>query len=188
MLLKTFHPAVRLAIGKVVLVVGIAVRRVIFDVAGGGVVLVERGQVVCRVGQGDPRRSSAVVVEDLVSAAQLQRQSKKTSASPPRAQQVAALLGPNMRRTATIEFIEELPGPKAGPCTSRSDPRAETASPSWRARSARPPVGPAWTRRLTVTKALDTVPKAVNRPAPGRAQSLNVVEGVAAVPRPGRRA
>ena len=56
MLLGTFHPAIRLAIGVVVLVVGVAVHKVIFDVAGAAVILVGAGQWLYRIRQGGPRR------------------------------------------------------------------------------------------------------------------------------------
>ena len=49
MLLGTVHPAIRIALGVVVLVIGVAVHRVIFDVAGAVVVLIGAAQWLYRL-------------------------------------------------------------------------------------------------------------------------------------------
>jgi hypothetical protein len=49
MLLGTVHPAIRIALGVVVLVIGVAVQRVIFDVAGAAVVLIGAAQWLYRM-------------------------------------------------------------------------------------------------------------------------------------------
>jgi hypothetical protein len=50
------HPAIRIAIGVVVLVIGVAVHRVIVDVAGVAVVLIGAAQWLYRVRRpGSPR-------------------------------------------------------------------------------------------------------------------------------------
>ena len=48
MLLGTVHPAIRIALGVVVLVIGVAMHRVIFDVAGAAVVLIGAAQWLYR--------------------------------------------------------------------------------------------------------------------------------------------
>jgi hypothetical protein len=48
MLLGTVHPAIRIAIGLVVLVVGVTLRKVLFDVAGAVVMAVGAGQWLYR--------------------------------------------------------------------------------------------------------------------------------------------
>jgi len=49
MLLGSVHPAIRIALGVVVLGIGVAVHRVIFDVAGAAVVLIGAGQWLYRL-------------------------------------------------------------------------------------------------------------------------------------------
>jgi hypothetical protein len=46
MLLGAVHPAIRIALGVVVLVIGVAVHKVIFDVAGAVVVLIGVAQLL----------------------------------------------------------------------------------------------------------------------------------------------
>ena len=56
MLLGTVHPAIRIALGVVVLVIGVAVHRVIFDVAGAAVVLIGAAQWLYRMRRPGVRR------------------------------------------------------------------------------------------------------------------------------------
>jgi hypothetical protein len=56
MLLGTVHPAIRIALGLVVLVIGVAVHKLIFDVAGAVVVLIGAAQWLYRLRRpGAPR-------------------------------------------------------------------------------------------------------------------------------------
>ena len=48
MLLGTLHPAIRLVVGVVVVVIGVAVHKVIFDVIGGAVVAISAFQWLTR--------------------------------------------------------------------------------------------------------------------------------------------
>jgi hypothetical protein len=48
MLLGTVHPAIRLAVGVVVVVVGVTVHKVFLDVIGGAVVVISAGQWLTR--------------------------------------------------------------------------------------------------------------------------------------------
>jgi hypothetical protein len=54
MLLGTVHPAIRIALGVAVLIVGVAVHKVIFDIAGAVVVLIGAAQWLHR--QRAPRQ------------------------------------------------------------------------------------------------------------------------------------
>ena len=54
MLLGTVHPAIRIALGVLVLVIGMAVHKVVLDVAGAVVVLICAAQLLYRM-----RRSGA---------------------------------------------------------------------------------------------------------------------------------
>jgi hypothetical protein len=56
MLLGAVHPAIRIALGVVVLVIGVAVHKVIFDVAGAVVVLIGAGQWLYRTRRPGARR------------------------------------------------------------------------------------------------------------------------------------
>lgn len=56
MLIGIVNPAVRVAIGVVVLVIGVVMHRVIFDVAGIAVVVTGCGQWLYRARRGGPRR------------------------------------------------------------------------------------------------------------------------------------
>jgi hypothetical protein len=56
MLLGTVHPAIRIALGVVVPGIGVAVHRVIFDVAGAAVVLIGAGQWLYRMRRPGSRR------------------------------------------------------------------------------------------------------------------------------------
>jgi hypothetical protein len=56
MLLGTVHPAIRIALGVLVLVIGVAVHKLIFDVAGAVVVLIGAAQWLYRLRRpGAPR-------------------------------------------------------------------------------------------------------------------------------------
>jgi hypothetical protein len=56
MLLGTLHPAIRIALGVVVLVIGVAMRKLIFDVAGAVIVLIGGAQWLYRLRRpGAPR-------------------------------------------------------------------------------------------------------------------------------------
>jgi hypothetical protein len=54
--LGTVHPATRIALGVAVLIVGVAVHKVILDVAGAVVVLIGAAQWLYRTRRGGPRR------------------------------------------------------------------------------------------------------------------------------------
>jgi hypothetical protein len=56
MLLGTVHPAIRLAIGVMVLVVGVAVHKVFLDVIGAAVIVIGAVQWLYRSRQGGSRR------------------------------------------------------------------------------------------------------------------------------------
>ena len=59
MLFGTVHPAIRAALGVVVLVVGVVLHKVILDVAGAAIVLIGAGQWLYRTrrtGPKEPRR------------------------------------------------------------------------------------------------------------------------------------
>jgi hypothetical protein len=56
MLLGTVHPAIRFAVGVVVLVVGVAVHKVYLDVIGAAVILIGAAQWLYRSRQGGSRR------------------------------------------------------------------------------------------------------------------------------------
>jgi hypothetical protein len=56
MLLGIVNPAARVAIGVVVLVIGVVVHKVIFDVAGAAVAVIGCGQWLYRARRGEPRR------------------------------------------------------------------------------------------------------------------------------------
>ena len=56
MLLGTLHPAIRIALGVVVLVIGVAMHKLIFDVAGAVIVLIGGAQWLYRLRRpGAPR-------------------------------------------------------------------------------------------------------------------------------------
>jgi hypothetical protein len=56
MLLGTLHPAIRIALGAVVLVIGVAIQKLIFDVAGAVIVLIGAAQWLYRLRRpGTPR-------------------------------------------------------------------------------------------------------------------------------------
>jgi hypothetical protein len=56
MLLGTLHPAIRLVVGVVVVVIGIAVHKVFLDVIGGAVVVLSACQWLYRTRRTGPRR------------------------------------------------------------------------------------------------------------------------------------
>jgi hypothetical protein len=56
MLLGTVHPAIRIALGVVVLVIGVTVHKMIFDVAGAAVVLIGAAQWLYRMRRPGARR------------------------------------------------------------------------------------------------------------------------------------
>ena len=159
MLLGTVHPAIRAAVGVVILVIGVLLHKVMLDVAGGAAIVISAVQWLYR--QRGPRdrgtaAMSAIAVEGLV-----KRYGGFTAvagvsftAAPG---QVTALLGPNgAGKTTTIEILEGFQAPTEG--TVRvlgADPRAGgRAGRSWRARIGLVLQSTSLDAQLTVTEAL----------------------------------